>query len=102
MGLSGCSDSGSSLIKNFSASTASLTVNRAKEIGLLNATEDLYDGVTVEMKEPMESEVFVSLLRASMSKWRQQVLSLYHIPPSPIFYDPANFKLNLNFGYVFL
>ncbi|OAY32997.1 hypothetical protein MANES_13G061600v8 [Manihot esculenta] len=68
----GCSDSGSSLIKNFSASTASLTVNRAKEIGLLNATEDLYDGVTVEMKEPMESEVFVSLLRASMSKWRQQ------------------------------
>ncbi|XP_021680102.1 nudix hydrolase 7 isoform X2 [Hevea brasiliensis] len=75
----GCSDSSSFLIKNFSASTASLTVkawmepeSKAKQIGLLNVTEDLYDGVTVDMKEPMDAKVFVSLLRASISKWRQQ------------------------------
>ncbi|CAL5344337.1 unnamed protein product [Camellia sinensis] len=40
---------------------------------LLTATNDHYGGVIVEMTtEPVDSAVFVSLLRASVSHWRQQ------------------------------
>ncbi|KAF3674849.1 Nudix hydrolase 2 [Capsicum annuum] len=40
---------------------------------ILAAKEDDYGGVTVEMtNEPLEPSVFVSLLRASLSHWRQQ------------------------------
>ncbi|KAK3022461.1 LOW QUALITY PROTEIN: hypothetical protein RJ639_046336 [Escallonia herrerae] len=46
--------------------------NRIQHIDLLNASEDAYEGVNVEMKEPMDSNVFVSLLRASISQWRQK------------------------------
>lgn len=48
--------------------------NRVEHVGLLNAVEDSYGGVTVKMKEPMDSKDFVPLLRASISQWRQQVL----------------------------
>ncbi|PSR96466.1 Nudix hydrolase [Actinidia chinensis var. chinensis] len=43
-----------------------------EKIKLLDASEDAYGGVIVDMKEPMDSEVFASLLRASTSQWRQQ------------------------------
>ncbi|KAK2986459.1 hypothetical protein RJ640_011897 [Escallonia rubra] len=46
--------------------------NRIQHIDLLDASEDAYEGVNVEMKEPMDSNVFVSLLRASISQWRQK------------------------------
>ncbi|KAH9793749.1 Nudix hydrolase domain-containing protein [Citrus sinensis] len=39
---------------------------------LLTAVGDLHGGVTVDMKKPMDSKVFSSRLRASLSLWRQQ------------------------------
>lgn len=38
----------------------------------LNAKEDSYGGVTVNVEEPMDSMVFASLLKLSMSNWRKQ------------------------------
>ncbi|GFZ12359.1 MutT/nudix family protein [Actinidia rufa] len=43
-----------------------------EKIKLLDASDDAYGGVIVDMKEPMDSEVFASLLGASTSQWRQQ------------------------------
>lgn len=43
---------------------------------LLSASNDDHGGVIVDMKEPMDPNVFASLLRASMSQWRLQVLIL--------------------------
>lgn len=41
---------------------------------ILDAKEDDHGGVTVEMtNEPLDPSVFGSLLRASLSHWRQQV-----------------------------
>ncbi|XP_037493844.1 nudix hydrolase 2 isoform X2 [Jatropha curcas] len=68
------------LIKNLSASTPPLIVKEQMEakdgvieqIGLQSAVEDSYGGVTVDMKEPVDPKVFLPLLRASISKWRQQ------------------------------
>lgn len=44
-----------------------------QQVGLLKAVEDSYGGVKVDVEEPMDSDVYVPLLRASMSQWRQQV-----------------------------
>ncbi|KAJ0044837.1 hypothetical protein Pint_06181 [Pistacia integerrima] len=41
---------------------------------VLDADEDSYGGVTVNMEKPMDSKVFTSMLRTSLSYWRQQVL----------------------------
>ncbi|OVA10823.1 NUDIX hydrolase domain [Macleaya cordata] len=49
-----------------------LTESGKNHVGLLTASNDNHGGVTVEMKEPMDSEVFVSSLRASIIQWRQQ------------------------------
>ncbi|KAA8524873.1 hypothetical protein F0562_011296 [Nyssa sinensis] len=38
----------------------------------LDASEDAYRGVIVEIKEAVDPNVFTILLRASISKWRQQ------------------------------
>lgn len=46
---------------------------RVPEINLLHASEDAFGGVIVDMKEPMSSGIFASVLRASISKWREQV-----------------------------
>lgn len=46
---------------------------RVPKIDLLDASEDAYEGVIVDMKEPMNSDLFVSALRASTMKWREQV-----------------------------
>ncbi|CAK9167197.1 unnamed protein product [Ilex paraguariensis] len=46
--------------------------SRIQQVKLLNASDDAYGGVTVDMKEPMDSDDFRSLLRASISQWRQQ------------------------------
>ncbi|XP_069154666.1 nudix hydrolase 2 isoform X2 [Solanum lycopersicum] len=46
---------------------------------ILAAKEDDYGGVTVEMtNEPLDPSVFASLLRASLSHWRQQEGFYYH------------------------
>ena len=44
-----------------------------QQIGLLNAVEDLYGGVKVDVEEPMDCNVYVHLLRASITQWRKQV-----------------------------
>ncbi|GAB4845949.1 hypothetical protein Ancab_024955 [Ancistrocladus abbreviatus] len=47
-------------------------------IELLSSINDNYEGVMVEMKEPMDSKVFLPLLRASLSVWRHQEGFWYH------------------------
>ncbi|KAF5741365.1 nudix hydrolase 2-like [Tripterygium wilfordii] len=66
------------LIRKFSFSTSSLSLknpmepeNRVQRSGLLSAVDDLYGGVMVDMKEHMDVMVFVPLLRASLSYWRE-------------------------------
>lgn len=50
------------------------TENNGVENGeLLNAINDEFDGMIIEMNEPMDSQVFGSLLKASMLKWKEQV-----------------------------
>ncbi|CAH9137100.1 unnamed protein product [Cuscuta epithymum] len=45
----------------------------ARGIEILEATEDIYGGVEVDMKEKkMDSNSFATLLRASMQLWKQQ------------------------------
>ncbi|KAJ6737177.1 NUDIX HYDROLASE 2 [Salix viminalis] len=49
-----------------------LPADKIQQIGLLYAVNDKYGGVMVDMKEPMDSHIYVPLLRASISQWRQQ------------------------------
>ncbi|CAK9156803.1 unnamed protein product [Ilex paraguariensis] len=58
-------------------SSSSSTVLSEKQVqqvdNLLTAKDDDHGGVIVEMTpEPLDSSIFVSLLRASLSHWRQQ------------------------------
>lgn len=46
-----------------------------QQIELLTGTPDSFGGVSVEIKNHMDSNIFSDLLRASISQWRQQVLS---------------------------
>ncbi|KAK4279084.1 hypothetical protein QN277_016839 [Acacia crassicarpa] len=41
-------------------------------ISLLNAKEDQYEGVIVNVEEPMDSMAFASLLQSSMRSWRER------------------------------
>uniref|UniRef100_A0A2P2LKT8 Uncharacterized protein MANES_13G061400 n=4 Tax=Rhizophora mucronata TaxID=61149 RepID=A0A2P2LKT8_RHIMU len=75
----GCITRTSCLIRNMSSSTSYLPVNEQpvpvngiEHVELLKAVEDSYGGIIVDMKEPIDSGMFIPLLRASMSKWRQQ------------------------------
>ncbi|KAJ6705816.1 NUDIX HYDROLASE 7 [Salix purpurea] len=43
-----------------------------QQIGLLNAVEDSYGGVKVDVEEPMDCNAYVHLLRASTTQWRKQ------------------------------
>lgn len=53
-----------------------LPSDTAEVVALLTASDDAYGGVIVDMKTHMDSRAFVSSLRASISHWRQQVVSL--------------------------
>ncbi|XVF75162.1 hypothetical protein PTKIN_Ptkin13bG0165200 [Pterospermum kingtungense] len=60
-----------------SASVNSTPVNEKHEqvfqdFKLLNAVNDRYGGVVIEVTEPMDSALFSSLLRASIAQWRHQ------------------------------
>ncbi|KAA8523545.1 hypothetical protein F0562_009968 [Nyssa sinensis] len=46
--------------------------NGGQQVELLSAINDDHGGVIVEMKEPMDSMVFGTLLRASMLQWTRQ------------------------------
>ena len=50
--------------------------NGVQHVELLSSVNDDHGGVIVEMKEPMDSEAFHSLLRVSISQWKQQVFLL--------------------------
>ncbi|XP_044502161.1 nudix hydrolase 2-like [Mangifera indica] len=65
------------LTGNMSSSTSSFekpTVleNEVQHVELLNAVDDLYGGVTVDMEKPMDSKLFASALKSSLSYWRQR------------------------------
>ena len=64
-----------SLTRIMVGSTSSVLVdeNSVQQIQLLTSTDDAYGGVRVEIKNPMDSNVFGDLLRASISQWRQKV-----------------------------
>ncbi|GAY35416.1 hypothetical protein CUMW_016220 [Citrus unshiu] len=51
-----------------SVNSSSATVNK-----FLNGINDNYGGVVVQMNEPMDPQLFASLLKSSISHWRQQV-----------------------------
>ncbi|XP_022759846.1 nudix hydrolase 2-like [Durio zibethinus] len=62
-----------------STSTSALAIekqmapeNEIQQVELLNGVEDLHGGIILDMEKPMDSEVFASLLRASISQWKQQ------------------------------
>ncbi|KAE8686662.1 Nudix hydrolase 2 [Hibiscus syriacus] len=57
-----------------SASTNSTPMNEQvlQDYKLLDAINDRYGGVVVEVTEPLESTLFTSMLRASIARWRQQ------------------------------
>lgn len=55
------------------SSSSSVEQISGQQIDMLNAVDDAFGGVIVEMKEPMNSNVFDTLLRASISGWREQV-----------------------------
>ena len=60
-----------------SGSTGSMMVDEdhVQQIELLTGTPDSFGGVSVEIKNPMDSNLFGDLLRASISQWRQKVLT---------------------------
>ncbi|CAH1450138.1 unnamed protein product [Lactuca virosa] len=41
-------------------------------VDMLNASYDDYEGVTVDVKEDMDENVFATLLQTSISQWRQK------------------------------
>lgn len=43
---------------------------------ILTAIDDDFNGVIVEMKEAMNPMVFHSMLKASLSQWKHQVVSI--------------------------
>ncbi|KAK1567622.1 hypothetical protein Q3G72_014375 [Acer saccharum] len=46
--------------------------NEVQNIELLSSVDDLHGEVTVEIKEPIDSKLFASMLGTSLSHWRQQ------------------------------
>ncbi|XP_076907003.1 nudix hydrolase 10-like isoform X1 [Bidens hawaiensis] len=50
----------------------STSENGVEDARKLPATDDEFGGVVVEMKEPMDPDVFRSLLKTSMSQWKLQ------------------------------
>lgn len=51
--------------------------NGTDHVELLPATNDAHGGVIVDMTEAMDPQAFLTLLRASISQWRQEVLLSY-------------------------
>ncbi|XP_027357527.1 nudix hydrolase 2-like isoform X2 [Abrus precatorius] len=45
--------------------------DQVQQVKLLTSTNDAYGGVIIELDQPMNSTTFVSILRASISHWKQ-------------------------------
>ncbi|XP_074358595.1 nudix hydrolase 2-like [Apium graveolens] len=54
------------------SSSSSVEEISNQQINMLNAVDDAFGGVVIEMKEPMNVDVFETLLRESISGWREQ------------------------------
>ena len=68
----------------------------SQDFKLLNAVNDRYGGVIVEVNEPIDSALFASVLRASIAQWRYQVfflpsysLNLIHIHSHTIKFEAS-------------
>lgn len=57
-----------------SSSDMELVITENKNHELLTAAYDNYGGVTVEVKDPLDSEIFLSLHKASIKEWTQKVV----------------------------
>ncbi|XP_039005759.1 nudix hydrolase 10-like [Hibiscus syriacus] len=53
-------------------STSASALAIEKQVELLTGVEDNYEGIILEMEKYMDSDAFLSLLRASLSQWKQQ------------------------------
>ncbi|XP_010542032.1 PREDICTED: nudix hydrolase 7 isoform X2 [Tarenaya hassleriana] len=68
------------LIRRMSDSTCPLSVEKeifidgggAQQIQFLTGVNDNYDGVTVNLEDPMDAEDFAVKLKASLLKWKQE------------------------------
>ncbi|XP_065615742.1 nudix hydrolase 7 isoform X2 [Quercus suber] len=49
-----------------------MSENRVEQVELLSSDNDSYGGVVVKIEQPVDPKIFPSLLRASISQWRQQ------------------------------
>ena len=56
-----------------------MSENRVEQVELLSSDNDSYGGVVVKIEQPIDSKLFPSLLRASISQWRQQVYIYIYI-----------------------
>ena len=56
-----------------------MSENRVEQVELLSSDNDSYGGVVVKIEQPIDSKIFPSLLRASISQWRQQVYIYIYI-----------------------
>lgn len=81
--LFGCFLSGIfGLVTSFLVGMMSISVNSSdrvcengiQHVELLPATNDVHGGVIVDMKDAMDAQHFLTLLRASISQWRREVL----------------------------
>lgn len=71
---------GSMSVSVNSSSMVDLCENGVHDDKLLPASDDVHGGVIVDMTEPMDPNIFLTMLRASISQWRQQVLILIKFP----------------------
>lgn len=73
------------VIRSMSTSSSSMSAkapllsNNGAAVNLLDAIQDSYDGVTINMVASMEPEAFVFCLRASIQEWRQQVIMIIYL-----------------------
>ncbi|KVI10602.1 nudix hydrolase 2-like [Cynara cardunculus var. scolymus] len=52
--------------------SSKVSENEVDHVDMLNASYDAYEGVTVNIKNNMDENVFTTLLQTSISQWRQQ------------------------------
>lgn len=62
-------------MNSLSIRAMSTSVRSLQPVKILTGSNDHHGGIIVDMKEPMDASVFVSLLRASIAVWRQQVIA---------------------------
>ncbi|KAG5095313.1 hypothetical protein JHK84_050901 [Glycine max] len=59
-------------------------------IKILPATNDVHGGVIVDLKEPMDSKDFATLLRSSLLHWKQQLKEIIIVSSLYLLYTMAS------------